>query len=221
MPLAPEYVDHLGSVEPFLRELVAQAQARTLEVGRYEVTLAGDPQMRLDTSAATTSDFHKLDLVSVPLALAALAIYLRSLRLLLLPLLTIPAAAAIALATLKLAALAHLNVNFVVPAVLVCVVVAVSIDYTLFLLSAFEAARRSGASRDDAVLAALREAGHTVIASGAPLASHPPRPHCAAGRRLALAARAGGAASRPHCSPRARSMSTLRRGRHSAASGAT
>jgi hypothetical protein len=65
-----------------------------------------------------------------------------SLRLLLVPLICIPVAVVAALAILRSAAALRMPVNFVTPALVCCTVVAISIDYSLFLLAAFAGARQ-------------------------------------------------------------------------------
>jgi hypothetical protein len=69
-----------------------------------------------------------------------------SLRLLLVPLICIPVAVIVSLSTLKLAALLRMPVNFVTPALVGCTVVAISIDYSLFLLAAFAGGRQQASN---------------------------------------------------------------------------
>lgn len=101
----------------------------------------------------------RVDVLSLPLAMSALLLFLTfgrqcpslsqlpaalgtSLRLLLVPLVCIPVAVVVALAILKSAAALRMPVSFVTPALVCCTVVAISIDYSLFLLAAFAGARQ-------------------------------------------------------------------------------
>ncbi|EOD09485.1 hypothetical protein EMIHUDRAFT_197941 [Emiliania huxleyi CCMP1516] len=191
VPLSPRYKTtrtRVAMVQEYLDAAAVAAAEECLDSTQYSVLVGGDARLRIDTQQATQQDFHRVDLVSMPLAMVALFFFLASqahtgrardlprvfsasLRLLLVPLICIPVSISVSLGIIRLAALAGLPIQFVVPALVCCTVVAISIDYCLFLLAAFAAARRRGEPTDTSICVALRDSGHTIIMSGVVLAA--------------------------------------------------
>jgi uncharacterized membrane protein YdfJ with MMPL/SSD domain len=106
--------------------------------------------------------------LSVVPAFVLLGLMLRNLRLLLITLLNIAVAVSSSIVVMFPIASAT-KVSSEAPALMVASGLALSIDYSLFLLSRFGEEVRAGASLEEALIITLQTSGHTVLISGSTL----------------------------------------------------
>jgi RND superfamily putative drug exporter len=114
-------------------------------------------------------DFLVVDGISLPLAFLVLAYILRSLRLMLLPVICIGTSIVITFGIMYFVAILVPVVAFT-PSLMMSILVAMSFDYSLFLLSRYREDLFSGAEHHKAVEVMLSSAGHTILVSGITLA---------------------------------------------------
>lgn len=134
----------------------------------YYVRGSSIQKMQDSNSDAAKEDMAKSDAVSIPVALLVLAWRVRSLPLLLAPVLVLPLSLLTAVAMLAQASDTVEFPNFS-PALFTSVAVAMSFDWTLFLLTRYQAARGAAATNREAVREAVLHAGHTILLSGTTL----------------------------------------------------
>ena len=111
-----------------------------------------------------------MDTVSFPIAFCVMACVLRSLRLLIAPFLCIVASMTVSFGAVMYPISLHTDIITFAPAVMMSITLAVSIDYSLFLLSRYREEAVLGLNVQDAVEKSLCTAGHTVLVSGTTLA---------------------------------------------------
>eukprot|EP00697_Spironema_sp_BW2_P000510 gnl/Spiro4/10653_TR5698_c0_g1_i1.p1 gnl/Spiro4/10653_TR5698_c0_g1~~gnl/Spiro4/10653_TR5698_c0_g1_i1.p1 ORF type:complete len:863 (+),score=293.34 gnl/Spiro4/10653_TR5698_c0_g1_i1:38-2626(+) len=134
-----------------------------------EVTLSGVPAFTVSIEADAKHDMELVDGIAMPIALIVLMFILRSWRLLVLPLLSIFIGALGSFMIIDWAAISGYDVFSTTPNLMMTLCVAMSIDYSLFLLARYREELRQDTPDDSAVSQMLRYAGHTVIVSGATL----------------------------------------------------
>lgn len=122
-----------------------------------------------DAMHGVDDDLVRMDSISFPLAFAVMASVLRSLRLLIVPFCCILCSAAGSLGVLMYPISMNTDVISFAPSVMMSLTIAVSIDYSLFILSRYREEIVDGRSTELAVLATLCTAGHTVLISGSTL----------------------------------------------------
>ena len=185
------------NASPMLRALRSALPAMMPPGGPWQLGLTGLGVLSLDESAAVEGDVVRSDAATLPISFAILAYVLRSSRLLILTLAALVAALAAAFAlTLRMAKLVDVP-SFAV-SLIVATCVALSLDYSLFLLSALRTAvergRTEGAEEDEqehpadaaqqtpppphsprpmaaCLTEVLQGTGHTVLVSGITLAA--------------------------------------------------
>ena len=106
-------------------------------------THTGFPVFSVDTMTAVESDMMRVEGVAAPLAMLVLGIMLRNFRLLILPLMCMGTSLATALLVMWPISIVY-PVVIIVPAIVTCVVLALSVDYSLFLLSRFREESQNG-----------------------------------------------------------------------------
>mmetsp|Transcript_2153 Transcript_2153/g.5933 ORF Transcript_2153/g.5933 Transcript_2153/m.5933 type:complete len:790 (+) Transcript_2153:1049-3418(+) len=111
-----------------------------------------------------------LSTVATVLAFIVLAVMLKNIRQLLLVTANILCAIGTTLLIMYPISYYVMDVNVCAPAMLVAVALAMSIDYSLFLLTRFNEERANGRKISNALEVALATQGHTIIVSGATLA---------------------------------------------------
>ena len=102
------------------------------------------PAFNADTMTAVESDMMRVEGVAAPLAMVVLGVMLRNFRLLILPLVCMGTSLATALLIMWPISKVY-PVVIIVPAIVTTVVLALSVDYSLFLLSRFREEAQSGA----------------------------------------------------------------------------
>eukprot|EP00929_Paragymnodinium_shiwhaense_P075347 TRINITY_DN38514_c0_g2_i1.p1 TRINITY_DN38514_c0_g2~~TRINITY_DN38514_c0_g2_i1.p1 ORF type:complete len:890 (-),score=124.98 TRINITY_DN38514_c0_g2_i1:265-2934(-) len=122
----------------------------------------------VETIDATVESVSRMDEISLPLAFLILAYCLSSVRLLLIPLLAVPVSLLVSFGAMGLLARMGLKVSSVSPPVMMSTLIAVSIDYALFLLTRFreEILADSRKNVELAVSRMLAYSGHVVLSSG-------------------------------------------------------
>ena len=131
-----------------------------------QVRASGMIMFGRDVMQGTERDLVLMDGIAFPISLAILAYMLASPRLLIFPILSIITTALVSFLIMYPVALIEDVISFA-PSVMMSITVALSIDYSLFLLSRFK--QESELDRSDhvgAVTKMMRTAGHTVFVSG-------------------------------------------------------
>mmetsp|Transcript_2730 Transcript_2730/g.9936 ORF Transcript_2730/g.9936 Transcript_2730/m.9936 type:complete len:931 (-) Transcript_2730:195-2987(-) len=127
-------------------------------------TIFGD-----DTVEGVAHDLETIDFgLSLPLALIVLSCFLVSVRLLLIPVLCVLVSATASFGLMYPVSEALTVISFA-PSIMMSCLIAMSIDYSLFLLSRYREEIDGGATPFDAVVTMVSSAGHTVLASGSTL----------------------------------------------------
>eukprot|EP00668_Euglena_longa_P041680 GGOE01054879.1.p1 GENE.GGOE01054879.1~~GGOE01054879.1.p1 ORF type:complete len:644 (+),score=163.51 GGOE01054879.1:1057-2988(+) len=131
--------------------------------------MTGLPVLVMDMTSATVRDLERMDVVTIPLAILVLGLSLRRASLLVLPLLTIMAAISIAFALFE-GVKVWIAVPTFVASTVMSIVVALCIDYSLFLCSRYNEALSAGACNTAAVKKAVQCSGENILVSGSTIA---------------------------------------------------
>ena len=127
------------------------------------VTLFG-----VDTREGTTDDMEMMDTIVLPLSLATLAYIVGNLALMSIPVVTIISSLCLS-GTLMYPVAQAMQVTQFTPSIMMSLTIAMSIDYSLFLLTRLTENLAYGGTLDQSIESMLEHAGHTVIASGTTL----------------------------------------------------
>eukprot|EP00928_Gymnodinium_smaydae_P023788 TRINITY_DN19490_c0_g1_i1.p1 TRINITY_DN19490_c0_g1~~TRINITY_DN19490_c0_g1_i1.p1 ORF type:complete len:872 (-),score=77.19 TRINITY_DN19490_c0_g1_i1:183-2798(-) len=130
------------------------------------VGCAGTACSSVETIDATAESVSLMDEISLPLAFLILAYCLKSIRLLLIPLLSVFCSSLVSFGIMGCLAAGGLKVSSVTPPVMMSTLIAVSIDYALFLLTRFKEEIPYTSTVDEAVHRMLSFSGHVVLTSG-------------------------------------------------------
>mmetsp|Transcript_71789 Transcript_71789/g.185174 ORF Transcript_71789/g.185174 Transcript_71789/m.185174 type:complete len:875 (-) Transcript_71789:107-2731(-) len=125
----------------------------------------GQQTLMLEAMDGLRGDLSKMDL-TIPFAFAIMAIVVKSLRLMLLPLLCLGVSFVTALLVVYLVSLSGMSINSSAPTLMSAILVALSIDYALFLLTRLSEELGGGATMKDASAVMLASSGKTIIGSG-------------------------------------------------------
>ena len=141
-----------------------------------EVRVTGVEFFQSDILEGVESDLSSMDRTILPLSLLILSLVLRSLKIMIIPIITIVTTIVFSFGIMYPIALTTQVVSFT-SSIMMTLTIAMSIDYSLFLLSRLKEAHAQ--TRDDDVHAASRvhaalaitltHAGHTIVASGSTL----------------------------------------------------
>ncbi|MHA1955178.1 MAG: MMPL family transporter, partial [Candidatus Heimdallarchaeaceae archaeon] len=162
--LAQRSEDEIDAFIEYLRELVI-----SIEPEGYTVLLTGGEILFADMRKSAEEDIIMMDSIVLPIALIVLALVLKSFRLMILPIISVGFSIATSFFLMYPLALAMPVFSFV-PSVIMSLVIALSIDYSLFLLSRYREELINEKSNDDSVKEMLEHAGHTISVSGITLA---------------------------------------------------
>jgi uncharacterized membrane protein YdfJ with MMPL/SSD domain len=160
------YIDFVTWVTDALEPAVHKARAADPSL-TLNATQTGLGMFIQESLKGVEDDLAQMDTVAMPIALGVLAYVLRSWRLMVIPVICISASAATSFGVMMFP-ISHLTeiISFA-PSVMMSCTVAMSFDYSLFLLSRYqEEVVQRGAQLEDAVHAMLCCAGHTVLVSG-------------------------------------------------------
>ena len=133
------------------------------------ILMTGFVVMYLEMREAAVQDMTRMDMIVIPLAMVVLAFFLRSLRLMILPIISMALSVLTSFLIIYPIALV-LNVFAFVPSIVMSLVIALSIDYSLFLLSRFREEILKRKSVSESVKLMNEHAGHTITVSGLTLA---------------------------------------------------
>ncbi|EGD81811.1 hypothetical protein PTSG_11885 [Salpingoeca rosetta] len=153
----------------FVRTTVKNLTATHLTPKGLDAKLTGTLLFAVDIEKGTERDLLLMDGIAFPVALVTLAYVLKSARLLILPVLCMIASIVTAFMFMYPVALKYDVISFT-PSIMMSGTIAMSIDYSLFLLSRFREELQLGMDVDEAVLYMLWTAGHTISVSGTTLA---------------------------------------------------
>jgi putative drug exporter of the RND superfamily len=160
-PPVAGFVNPLDQQVPAALEQAAKAQGMTLGLTGYQQLAAG-------SSDSTGPSILTETLIGAVGALAVLAFVFASL-LAFLPL-VIAAVSILSTFLVVLGLTTVTDVSFVVQFLISLVGLGVAIDYSLLVVSRWREERAHGASNEEAVVTAVRTAGHAVLASGVTVA---------------------------------------------------
>eukprot|EP00048_Salpingoeca_helianthica_P017415 m.237109 g.237109 ORF g.237109 m.237109 type:complete len:844 (-) comp20941_c0_seq1:46-2577(-) len=153
----------------FLQNIVTPLAGQYFPNGNTTVSVTGESILDKAVEDGVESDMLLCDGISFPLALLIFCLTLQSLRLLIIPVLNITISLLTSFLIMYPIA-QHKNVVSFAPSLMLSTTIAMSIDYSLFLLSRFREEVRLRRSQQDAIELMIRSSGHTVLVSGLTLA---------------------------------------------------
>ncbi len=151
----------IGAFVQFLRDEIIKLQT----TDDFNAYLTGFYVMYIDMQAATEEDLTKMDMIVLPIALVVLAFVLRSLKLMIIPISSMGISILASFLIMYPLALTWDIFSFV-PSIMMSLVIALSIDYSLFLLTRYREEILKKKSVSEAVLVMNKNAGHTITVSG-------------------------------------------------------
>ncbi|MHA1199680.1 MAG: MMPL family transporter [Candidatus Heimdallarchaeaceae archaeon] len=151
----------IGAFVQFLRDDIVKLHTSE----EFDAYLTGFYVMYIDMQAATTEDLTKMDMIVLPIALVVLAFVLRSLKLMIIPIASMGISILASFLIMYPLALAFDIFSFV-PSIMMSLVIALSIDYSLFLLTRYREEILKKKSVSESVLLMSKNAGHTITVSG-------------------------------------------------------
>jgi len=162
---APMTSDDAINFADWSKDLIAELQDK-YDLQDCEFTLLGAPAFINTILSASTADLEHMDAIVLPIAILILAWIVRSLRLLIAPLVALGLSTAMSFGIMYIVA-ESMNVFSGASALMMSILIAMSIDYGLFLLTRFrEELERPGITNELAVARMLHSAGHTIVVSG-------------------------------------------------------
>ena len=133
----------------------------------FKAYLTGGPALSMDTDHSIERDMALIDTIVIPLVFIVLLFLLRNWKYFPLTLAPIVMTIGLSFALLeRYIAFTGATVMSFVPSVLISLVLGISVDYSLFLLSRFREERKKGNNVKDSVTIMMARAGHTVFTSG-------------------------------------------------------
>ncbi len=141
----------------------------SIEPEGYSILLTGSHILFEDMKRASEKDIIVMDSIVLPLALIVLALVLKSFKLMIIPIVSVAFSIGTSFGLMYPIARAMPVFSFV-PSVMMSLVIAMSIDYSLFLLSRYREELIRGRDNYTAVTLMLEHAGHTIGVSGITLA---------------------------------------------------
>eukprot|EP00759_Apiculatamorpha_spiralis_P045224 PhF_6_TR42106/c0_g1_i1/m.63571/K06994/K06994; putative drug exporter of the RND superfamily len=130
------------------------------------VSLSGLRFFLRSTFESVERDLGLMDAIVLPCAMLILSFFVRSLRLVLVPILSIGMSLGISFAIMYFVGTTVLKVSSIAPSLMMSVLIAMSIDYALFMLTRYREELGRGKTGEDCLVAVLRTAGHTITVSG-------------------------------------------------------
>ncbi|MHA1406429.1 MAG: MMPL family transporter [Candidatus Heimdallarchaeaceae archaeon] len=155
----------------FIRYMKAELQEieGTIDDEAISIYITGFIVMYLDMKDSAQADLQRMDVIVIPIALIVLGFVLKSIRLMLLPIFSM--GISILTAFLIMYPLAKIWTVFsFVPSIMMSLVIAMSIDYSLFLLTRYREELIKKKTNQKAVELMSEHAGHTIFVSGTTLA---------------------------------------------------
>jgi uncharacterized membrane protein YdfJ with MMPL/SSD domain len=153
-----------------IRKAIQAFNAHNPELSsNYRTHVTGFEAMGNDTQDGVEHDAIRMDVLAVPLALLLFWLFLRNVRMLVIPVLSTLTAAIYSFALMYPIAVYVVKVTTMAPTLMVSMIIAVSTDYVLFMLTRFIEERRYK-SVELSVANMLDSVGHVIFVSGATLA---------------------------------------------------
>ena len=156
------------------KALVEWLQEQLLERSEHPALLqyraTGQDVFSVDIAAKAIEDIVEHDGIVLPLAILVLGIIVKSARLMIIPVVMTMVSLLVSFLFMYPVS-QHMNVITFCPSIMMSATIALSIDYSLFLLSRFAEERAPPKSRGltEAILIMIGSAGHTVAVSGSTL----------------------------------------------------
>jgi uncharacterized membrane protein YdfJ with MMPL/SSD domain len=145
--------------------------AKELVPDGVKVYLTGAEPAGYDTLESLEKDLTSIHLFTIPLIIGVLIYLLREPKLLIIAISTFAISVSVTFGILdRLTVWFNLQIMSFIPTVLITIILAVGVDYNLFLLSRYREEREKGESNEKAVSSMLTHAGHTIAVSGLTLA---------------------------------------------------
>eukprot|EP00042_Codosiga_hollandica_P039413 m.330212 g.330212 ORF g.330212 m.330212 type:complete len:811 (-) comp55607_c1_seq3:155-2587(-) len=158
-------------VDRMIKGVLESQVAAMFPDGSMDIVMYSNQVFSDAMQSGTEHDMLVMDGSALPVALAILALTLRSLRLIIIPLIAMLMTLTSSFLIMYPISNAMTVVSFA-PSLMMSVTIAMSIDYSLFLLSRFiEEIKVGKKSTQHAVVGMLHGAGHTVLVSGCTLAA--------------------------------------------------
>ena len=159
-----------STVNLFTRYLQDIVDGIPVDTSEQQIIIGATGQDLLfdDTQRESEADFIKMDSIVLPASMFVLALYLRNLRLMVIPVLSTGTSLLVSFMIMWIVA-SYIVVASFAPSVMVSIIIAMSIDYSLFLLTRFREEIIRGAPNVVAVRHMTRYAGHVVLLSGSTL----------------------------------------------------
>ncbi|MHA1303148.1 MAG: MMPL family transporter [Candidatus Heimdallarchaeaceae archaeon] len=154
-----------------LRDFVYEAIGElSLSPEEYYIGITGSSILILDIESGTMRDIARMDAIVIPLALIVLALVLQSFRLMIIPIVTMGISALTSFMIMYPIATSDFDVISFAPSVMMSCVIAMSIDYSLFLLTRYREEIFKEKDVSTSVRLMSEHAGHTITVSGLTLA---------------------------------------------------
>ncbi|MDH5401172.1 MAG: MMPL family transporter [Candidatus Heimdallarchaeota archaeon] len=146
----------------YIREKVDE-----FHLDQIEVYTTGQSALQIDTDESIERDLSKIDSITIPIVFIAIAILLKNWRYFLITFFPVVMTIGITFGILeRLIVNDVVTIQSFVPSVLISLVLGISVDYSLFLLTRFREERLNGKSVLNSVQKMMKHAGHTVFTSG-------------------------------------------------------
>merc|ERR1719198_1633906 len=146
-------------------EYISKRYKKNNNDNRYSVSVTGDLMFVKDVLEGTVADAKKMDTITIPAAMFVLMLMLQSLRIMAIPIITIAISIGCSFLVMYPIALHH-DIASTAPSMMLSIIIAMSIDYSLFLLCRFREEIKKGVDPITAVDIMIQSAGHTVLVSG-------------------------------------------------------
>eukprot|EP01105_Mastigella_eilhardi_P013546 TRINITY_DN3089_c0_g1_i3.p1 TRINITY_DN3089_c0_g1~~TRINITY_DN3089_c0_g1_i3.p1 ORF type:complete len:868 (-),score=205.36 TRINITY_DN3089_c0_g1_i3:122-2566(-) len=154
------------SLTDFLRDLHKQSKKWDTWNDTYDIEVFGYDITVLDVSDFCIRDLERIEYIALPLALLVLMFMLRSITLVLLPIINVLACSAVTCAVMYPVSSYVIQISVFGPPIMLSLIIAMSIDYSLFVLMRFKEEACNGGSNTDAVNRSMLHAGRIVLTSG-------------------------------------------------------
>jgi uncharacterized membrane protein YdfJ with MMPL/SSD domain len=160
-----DYVEKIADYAHFLSPELPKLVAGHFPAGDVTARLTGEPVLDQDVQDCIESDMLLCDGIAFPVALLIFCATLKSIRLLVVPLATITTALLSSFLIMYPIAMVRDVISFA-PSLMLSTTIAMSIDYSLFMLSRFREEVFINVPPEIAIATMVASSGHTVLVSG-------------------------------------------------------
>ena len=152
----------------WVRHMRAALAALDTRGGVFSADIIGFDTLISDMSTGASADLKRMDSIALPVALLVFVAVLRSLTAAVVPVVAVGASVVLCFGAMVPVA-AAIDIPSYCPAIMMSIVIAMSIDYSLFLLTRFHEELARGRTPYAAAEHMLRHSGATILTSGAVL----------------------------------------------------